>query len=59
MGPYVRVLLHMIGFYLASLGHIPEDIVRDIVNDPELIGAIVIAITWIWYYLAKKLGWRT
>ena len=59
MAPFIRIFLHMVGAALVSMGHIPEDLVRDIVNDPEMIGAIVIAITWIWYFLAKKMGWRT
>lgn len=59
MGPFVRVFLHMLGGMLVSMGHLPEDLVRDILNDPELVGAVVIAVTWVWYYLAKKMGWRT
>ena len=59
MAPFVRILLHMIGAILVSMGHVSEDIVRDLINDPELIGGIVLAVTWIWYFLAKKMGWRT
>lgn len=59
MAPFVRVFLHMLGAMLISMGHLPEDLVRDVLNDPELVGAVVIAVTWVWYYLAKKMGWRT
>lgn len=59
MAPFIRIALHMIGALLISLGHIPEDMVRDIIDDPETVGAIVLGITWGWYYVAKKLGWST
>lgn len=59
MGPFVRVALHMIGAMLVGLGHVPEDVIRDLLDDPELVGAIVLGLTWLWYFVAKKLGWKT
>lgn len=49
----------MLGAILVSMGHVSEDFVRDIVNDPELVGGIVLAVTWTWYYMARKFKWKT
>lgn len=59
MAPFVRIILHMLGAILISMGHVSEDFVRDILSDPELIGGIVLAITWTWYYMARKFNWKT
>ena len=57
LAPFIRIALFVLGGYLTGQGY-DENLIRFIQTDPELIGAIILALTGGWYALAKWLGWK-
>jgi hypothetical protein len=62
MGPFIRIGLRAVGWFLVGKGWASEQDVHSALADPELelaIGAVLAAIPEAWYALAKRYGWRT
>lgn len=62
----VRVFLHYLSMYLVLKGFAPQEMADALSVDPMIIEGVTIGLgvaisgaTWFWYWLAKKLGWRT
>lgn len=56
IAPFVRIALRILGGYLIGRGLAGEDDMR-LFTDPELVGAVTIAVSEGWYALAKWRGW--
>lgn len=62
MGVWSRILLRYLAGYLVLIGVLPQDIADALLDDPEVVAAIGIALTFVVegaYALAKRMGWRT
>ncbi len=66
MGVFLRILLRYVAAALVARGFLSHDVGDLVSTDPDLSQAIEIvaggvgmAIAEGWYYLAKRLGWRT
>ena len=61
-GPFARILLRYIAGFLLLKGIIPQDLADQIANDPDLvmlIGAGIMLGVEGFYFVAKRMGWRT
>jgi hypothetical protein len=63
MTPIIRILLRVLAGFLVGKGFTEA---QTLAGDPELIalaeagvGALILAVTEGWYYLAKRFGWKT
>lgn len=63
MTPIIRIGMRYLGVYLAARGFTEA---QTLTGDPELIalaesgvGALILAATEGWYFLAKRFGWKT
>jgi hypothetical protein len=61
----VRIGLYVLGGRLLGAG-LPPELVEIITNDPafadlvgQVIGAVVVLVTALWWRIAKRLGWAT
>lgn len=54
--PFIRIGLRYLGGALIGWGYATEDDLW-VLDDPELVGAISVALSEGWYLLAKKFGW--
>lgn len=62
MGVWSRILLRYLAGYLVLNGVLPQDIADAMLEDPEVVAAIGIALTFLIegaYALAKRWGWKT
>lgn len=55
--PFVRIGLRIFGGYMIGQGMANEDAVQFLWTDPEIAGAVAIAISEGWYFMAKRFGW--
>jgi hypothetical protein len=54
--PFVRIGLYALAGYLAGQGA-DSWVVEYVRTDPELLAAVVAAISGAWYAAAKRFGW--
>lgn len=62
MDVYIRIALRYIAGYLVFRGLIPQELADAVLNDPEVVVLIGLAIGFLVegaYALARKFGWRT
>ena len=66
MGVFIRISLRYLAGFLIAKGLLDSSTGSMLAEDPELVsaielavGAILIALSEGWYWLAKRLGWRT
>lgn len=66
MSTLVRILLRYIAGALILKGLLPADLGNELANDPEVISALelvigagIAAVVEGWYWLAKRMGWKT
>lgn len=57
IAPFVRILLRYVSGYLIARGLLDPAAASDFV-DPELVGAIVMAVNEAWYFAARRFGWE-
>lgn len=61
-GPFARILLRYLAGFLLLKGMLPQDIADQIANDPDLVmligGGIMLGVEG-FYFVAKRMGWRT
>lgn len=56
IAPFIRIGLRVAGGFLIGRGMDPEA-AAILYTDPEIAGAIVLAISEGWYLLARRMGW--
>ena len=62
MAPFLRIVAQVIAGILIGKGWFSEETVESIFSDPALdmaIGAVIWGTVELFYYLAKKFGWKT
>lgn len=62
MAPVVRILARVLAGFLIGSGYFTEDTANAVFDDPAFdaaIGAMIWAVTELYYVAARKLGWRT
>lgn len=66
MAPFIRILLRYVSMPLVLLGWVLPEEQAEIIADPDLVFWISQAVGWGipiavegWYWLARRLGWRT
>ena len=62
MAPVIRILARVLAGFLIGAGFFTEDAADAVFNDPAFdaaIGAVLWAVTEVYYLLAKRLGWST
>lgn len=58
LAPYIRIALRVAAGYLIGKGADPE-LANTLYTDPQIAGAIALAISEGWYFIAKKYGGAT
>lgn len=67
--PFIRIGLYLLGAWFAARG-VPAPVVEVITTDPglaatvtevagQILGAVIVGVSVIWWRLAKRLGWAT
>jgi hypothetical protein len=56
--PLARIGLRILGGFLVGRGLATEDSLW-IFSDPEFVGLVALALSEVWYLVAKKMGWAT
>ncbi len=56
LSPWVRIALRIIGGFFIGWGMDPEA-AKMLWTDPQLIGAVCIALSEGWYLVARRMGW--
>jgi hypothetical protein len=62
MAPLIRILARVLAGFLIGAGWFTEDAADSIFSDPDFdiaIGAVVWALTELYYLAAKRFGWTT
>jgi hypothetical protein len=62
MAPLIRILARILAGFLIGAGYMTQGAAESVFSDPAFdmaIGAVIIAATEGWYWLARKFGWRT
>jgi hypothetical protein len=66
MDVLIRIALRYLAGFLVAKGFLLPDLGDTLQNDPQVLAGIQIAAGFLigaisegWYWLAKKLGWRT
>jgi hypothetical protein len=66
MSAYTRILLRYLAGYLVLKAIIPADLGTAIASDPDLalameaaVGTAAAAAVEGWYFLARRMGWKT
>lgn len=62
MAPIVRILARVLAGFLIGAGWFTEDAAESIFADPAFdmaIGAALWGVTELYYYAAKRFGWKT
>jgi len=62
VAPVIRILARVLAGFLIGAGFFTEDAADAVFNDPAFdaaIGAVLWAVTEVYYLLAKRLGWST
>lgn len=62
MAPIVRILARVLAGFLIGAGWFTEDAAESIFNDPAFdmaVGAVLWGVTELYYYAAKRFGWKT
>ncbi len=65
MSVFIRIVLRVLAGYLAGNG-VPPEIVEMVLGDPDVleglelvIGAALWFVVEVFYFMAKKFGWKT
>lgn len=62
MAPLIRILARIGAGFLIGAGYMTQGTADSVFSDPAFdmaIGAVIIAATEGWYWLAKRFGWAT
>jgi hypothetical protein len=57
LSPFVRIGLRIFGGFAMGRGYLDDGTATMLYSDPEIIGAVCLAVSEGWYFLAKKFGW--
>lgn len=58
MAPFVRIALRVLAGMLAGWGlGISDEEAVDLLVNPEMIAAVVLALNEAWYLAARRFGW--
>lgn len=57
MTPLIRIGLRVLAGYLIGRG-VDPDTANILWLDDEVAGAVLLAISEVWYFVAKRAGWR-
>lgn len=62
MAPVIRILARVLAGFLIGAGFFTEDAADAVFSDPAFdaaIGAVLWAVTEVYYIIAKRMGWAT